>query len=1387
MADYMQGLTDTTVTSQAEEVDNDTLESLFTEDEKTKTDLQEQSWMSSIGDGVKAVASDIGEGITEAPRAIIRGGSEAVNSMLDLAGSATELIGLGKTVGNLDIPLMDAPDSNTGVIIEKTAQFLTGFAIAGSLTPARMGAGLYSALYKGAISDFAAFNGHEENLANLIETVPGLANPVTEFMASNTEDPEIVGRLKNAVLGLGFGAATEGLVKGIRAIAKHNVDVDAAAAKIPFEGDEEAKFQAAVRQHVGDIYEENLGAVITKEKLMEAAKPTEPVKANMDLGREYMQKHVGSKALNGGAAAMSDPAQAYGTLSHSQYTLKDGTTVTETVNGFKASGAKEIALWLKSDAPEDSRGLWYKIATAKKGDNGELEHIVVAPEYQRQGVGEYLTKKAKTVLGADIAKTKEFSEAGAGLANKVNPPKSGSVPEGFEKYDIKTPNPDSYATANGTSYKLRFSSPGDKALYTATIGEAKIARKVADKDEALNMLKKTGFDDEIITKSSEAMKAAIEDAIAKAPPGMKTVKVDPVLRNVAPDIYRAKFGTVYSDLTERGGFQRIDGPGEAWINFGRINNADDVVNASKAIAEQFSKENIAGIRANRSRFAMASDAKAINAFETLVLKDKLNLADSEQMALGALWYASGKRLTNLAVLSKQTNSAAVQFAFFRQIEIHRIIQEYDVKAGAAAGRSLVARRFRVDNIDPVAMKGTAENAEATAAGADPMKPTATKPNQNVINQIKYMDDIIKRYGGIGNLQSIADKVVKMSAEGQWDTITKAVQDSSWRKATNVASEFFTNMLLYGPKTILMNGISGPMNVLLNLTERKVASMWGNLIGDPNAISTTALMYQMHGIKQGFRDAFRNAAKTWRTNEMGFSYGGGTYASVMDDTERRISSRYLSVNPDSWIGTAIDHLGSIVNVPSKALMATDEWAKTIAYQMELHALAAREVVGQVRSGTIPKERIGEEIRDIITNGGKYQWLRDQAVQQAKYLTFTTLASEKSITDAMLKLRHRTYVGAFVMPFINTPANILAYSLERTPLAPLTGKFRSNVAKGGVYKQQAIAQLGIGSMFLAIAADMYDEGSIIGRLSTDKEKREEQQRSGMMPYSIKMGNTYIQYNRLDPFGFLLGMGADTMDVVKAVNDNDHIVDPAEVMAGTALSFANTFLNKTYLQGAMDLVEAVSDPDRYAESYTAKMISAFATPQISKDIRQYLDPDMRAAKGWLEAIENRVPGLSEGLPPQVDVWGRNRTYRGPISAEYDFLSPIRLGSESKEPIDQEMETLRDYVAMPSKRIQVGSQEISLRDNLPAYSRYAQLAGNDYIHPVYGLGAKDFLNAVVTGGHELSANYTSLSNEEKGAFIRNVVTDYRKKARVQLFEEFPELNDQVMSKSNLTGINFQ
>ncbi|MDO8608252.1 MAG: hypothetical protein Q7R40_17085 [Phaeospirillum sp.] len=97
------------------------------------------------------------------------------------------------------------------------------------------------------------------------------------------------------------------------------------------------------------------------------------------------------------------------------------------------------------------------------------------------------------------------------------------------------------------------------------------------------------------------------------------------------------------------------------------------------------------------------------------------------------------------------------------------------------------------------------------------------------------------------------------------------------------------------------------------------------------------------------------------------------------------------------------------------------------------------------------------------------------------------------------------------------------------------------------------------------------------------------------------------------------------------------------------------------------------------------------------------------------------------------------------------------------------------PPKRVGVDGVTLNLKDNPEAYYRYLELAGNGVKLPQYdGLGAKDFLDKVVTGKSPWSEVYRIRSDGpdgRKSEFIRKVIQDYRAAARTQLLDEFPKL----------------
>lgn len=121
--------------------------------------------------------------------------------------------------------LPDVPESGTvaGGLVRGVTQFTTDFALLGKAKPfqalSKLGtAGRVAApMLRGAVADFAAFDPGDERLSNLVQEFPALANPVSEYLAADPTDSAAEGRFKQAIEGLGVGAATDGFLKAIRA------------------------------------------------------------------------------------------------------------------------------------------------------------------------------------------------------------------------------------------------------------------------------------------------------------------------------------------------------------------------------------------------------------------------------------------------------------------------------------------------------------------------------------------------------------------------------------------------------------------------------------------------------------------------------------------------------------------------------------------------------------------------------------------------------------------------------------------------------------------------------------------------------------------------------------------------------------------------------------------------------------------------------------------------------------------------------------------------------------------------------------------------------------------------------------------------------------------
>ena len=151
---------------------------------------------------------------------------------------------LGGTIGEdpdtFRIGLVDEPSTTVGGVVGSVSQFIAGFVGAGKVTKL---VGLKGALVNGALADAIAINPNEPNLLAMLDSEFGIdAGLLTEALATDTDDPEYINRLRNVAEGTLLGGAMEALGWGIRAAKARHAGKPKEAAKFS------AKIEGAIEE-----------------------------------------------------------------------------------------------------------------------------------------------------------------------------------------------------------------------------------------------------------------------------------------------------------------------------------------------------------------------------------------------------------------------------------------------------------------------------------------------------------------------------------------------------------------------------------------------------------------------------------------------------------------------------------------------------------------------------------------------------------------------------------------------------------------------------------------------------------------------------------------------------------------------------------------------------------------------------------------------------------------------------------------------------------------------------------------------------------------------------------------------------------------------------------
>lgn len=815
--------------------------------------------------------------------------------------------------------------------------------------------------------------------------------------------------------------------------------------------------------------------------------------------------------------------------------------------------------------------------------------------------------------------------------------------------------------------------------------------------------------------------------------------------------------------------------GDLFINWAKIETPDDVRRVIQDMADADLPDIDAARRGVRTNVETAIAADDENAWGLLLSRRKggggAPLNAEKTLAMRRLWAASGDKVTAAARLAAEHPTPGNLFLFRRAMALHGVVQREVLSVRTETARAL--QQWSIP------------------AG----------PNDVIARQI---EDVVGEFGGESVGTDLARRIVAMADEGNVAGIDAMSRQGAGAATAEAVFEYWINARLSNPTTHLVNAGSNTMVALMAQLERATGSGLTALRGGTDGVEAGEALAMVHGLMQSQRDAWRNMAISFRTGESGFGLG-----KIEAPRTRQISSeawgnlrsdvlrRGLNV---PGFAHALNALGAIVSSPGRALTAADEYFKTVSYRMEVHAQAARTVQQELRSGVLDEAGAPRRLAELVDEPSEATIA--MARDFAQYNTFTNRPGQ--FTQAIMKLRADVPGLRYIIPFTRTPANILRFAAERSPAAPILADVRADIRAGGRRADLALAKISLGSFTMFTAYDYAINGQISGGGPSDAGQLATLRRQGWQPYSVRVGDRWFAYNRLDPFGAQLGIAANIAEL--SAFDAKGGLEVDEAIYRTVGAVGQTMLDRTYLTGAADLFDVMSDPRRYSDRFFERLGASFMVPAGVQAIERALDPELRRATNIVDEIRSRTPGLSDALPARHDLWGRPIDYRSGLGTVWDAVSPIYSSRQAAEPIDEALIAMDYGPRMPQARLTISGEEFSLRNEPEAYERLVVLqgstAGSDLpqvelsgggpnmnsrrVAAFGGMTLMQALNTVVTGDNEavLQAFYEveglddgplpefgALDVYEQRDLVEKVKEAYGELAREQIKAEFPQL----------------
>jgi hypothetical protein len=359
-------------------------------------------------------------------------------------------------------------------------------------------------------------------------------------------------------------------------------------------------------------------------------------------------------------------------------------------------------------------------------------------------------------------------------------------------------------------------------------------------------------------------------------------------------------------------------------------------------------------------------------------------------------------------------------------------------------------------------------------------------------------------------------------------------------------------------------------------------------------------------------------------------------------------------------------GELLRIPTKLTVAIDEYGKARFRRQkvaQLASLKARQEAmegGQLNQQRYIElfERYKREASVVSNDFGEMQRRLGKVFGQNEddMLPYTTVREFTldntfqsrlyGLPAQILKLKteggdaSRLLIGTMV-PFIKTPWNILKEGATYVPGLPWLA--RPTYSTGGIPVKMSADELiprqilGLG-MFSMIMA-MYASGRATGA-PRDGDEAQAWRDQGVAPFALKLGDTWVPYQRLEPIATAFGLAADLKRAIEDYTDDPNPDKKlyGELFTDVMMGLKHHILSKSFMEGFSSMLEFATDPARVDEKVAAQLLRPL-TPAIVNEAARIFDTYERQALSPIDKLQQRIPGLREQLPVEYGLIGDPR----------------------------------------------------------------------------------------------------------------------------------------------------